>query len=160
MGLGGFVVLSLVLAAGIGRAQNPPDLSRQLQELRRQNEQLQQQLRQQQELIDKLTDKVSRPEGAEERRAADRAALKEGADVPSADRGLLGGPWKAGNVVLSGEARLAFFRSEADGHFPNAEFRVDEAKRFLDARVWKDVFFFTELNLTQRGVFMTGDVVN
>ncbi|MBI2925567.1 MAG: response regulator [Verrucomicrobia bacterium] len=140
----------LVLAAGAGRGQNPPDLSRQLQELRRQNEQLQQQLLQQQELIEKLTEKVSRLEGAEERRAADSASLKEGAGVPSADRGLLGGPLKAGNVVLSGEAGLAFFRSEAGGHFPNNEFRVDEAKLFLDARVWKDVFFFTELNLTQR----------
>jgi hypothetical protein len=50
-------------------------------------------------------------------------------------------------VHLSGEGAVAFFHSDKKGLYPNSEFRVDEAKVFIDAPVWKDVYFFAELNL-------------
>jgi len=48
------------------------------------------------------------------------------------------------------EGGLAIFRSESRGLYPNAEFRVDEAKLFVEAPIWKDVYFFSELNITTR----------
>jgi len=52
--------------------------------------------------------------------------------------------------VISGEAGVAFFHSGSAGQFLNSEFRVDEAKLFVDAQVFDNIYFFTELNLTQR----------
>lgn len=54
------------------------------------------------------------------------------------------------NIILSGEGGLAYFETESKGAFPNNEFRVDEAKLFLDAKLDESVFFYTELNLTLR----------
>lgn len=53
-------------------------------------------------------------------------------------------------ILLSGEGGLAFFDTGQDGQFPNAEFRVDEAKLFVDASPGDDVYFYAELNLTSR----------
>lgn len=54
------------------------------------------------------------------------------------------------DVRLGGEAGAAFFDTGRDGTFPNAEFRIDEAKLFLDAKITGNVFFFAELNIVQR----------
>lgn len=51
---------------------------------------------------------------------------------------------------LSGEGGAAFFRSGSAGQFPNSEFRVDEARLFVEAPIWDETYFFTELNLIQR----------
>lgn len=56
----------------------------------------------------------------------------------------------AGVVIISGEGGVAVFDSGPEGDFPNTEFRVDEAKLFVDASIWNDVYFFTELDLTTR----------
>ena len=68
----------------------------------------------------------------------------------------------AREIRVSGEAGLAFFSSGPDGAFPNAEFRVDDAKIFLEAPVWKNVYFFTGLELVTREVndeyFHVGDL--
>ena len=55
-----------------------------------------------------------------------------------------------GNVHLSGEGGAGFFETGSHGAFPNGEFRVDEAKLFVDAQVWGDVYAFAELNLASR----------
>jgi len=56
----------------------------------------------------------------------------------------------ATKVLLSGEGGIAFFQSGREGMFPNSEFRVDEAKLFVDVQVMPQVFFFTEINLVAR----------
>lgn len=53
-------------------------------------------------------------------------------------------------IHISGEGGLAFFDTGIDGEFPNKEFRVDEAKLFVEAEVWKDIYFFGEVNLLTR----------
>lgn len=53
-------------------------------------------------------------------------------------------------ILLSGEGGLSMFDTGADGQFPNAEFRVDEAKLFVDASPGAEVYFFAELNFTTR----------
>src|SRR6185437_9548336 len=58
-----------------------------------------------------------------------------------------------GKVHLSGEGGAGIFETGSEGQFPNAQFRVDEAKLFVDAAVWGDVYAFAEINLTTREEF-------
>lgn len=51
---------------------------------------------------------------------------------------------------INGEAGAGFFDTGSRGSFPNSEFRIDEARLFLDAKIEENVFLFTELNLAQR----------
>src|SRR5207247_5601709 len=51
---------------------------------------------------------------------------------------------------ISGEAGGAFFDTGSEGAFPNDEFRVDEAKLFVEAAILDDVYFFTEVNVLTR----------
>ena len=53
-------------------------------------------------------------------------------------------------IRVSGEAGLAFFHSGKNGNFPNSEFRVDEAKVFIEAPIWKNVYFFGGVDLVTR----------
>lgn len=53
-------------------------------------------------------------------------------------------------IRLSGEVAFAFFRSGADGQYPNSEFRVDEAKIFIEAQVARNTFLVGGLELTTR----------
>jgi hypothetical protein len=100
---------------------------------------LQEQVQKQQRLIDALSRKVSELE-------KDRPVASVETPEPAKPRG----GFSLGKINFAGEGGLAIFRSEARGNFPNAEFRVDEAKLFVEAPIWKDVYFFTELNITTR----------
>ena len=51
---------------------------------------------------------------------------------------------------ISGEAGGAFFDTGSEGAFPNDEFRVDEAKLFVEAAILDDVYFFSEVNVLTR----------
>ena len=118
--------------------------------LQQQNKQLQDQLRKQQELIDSLTHKVSEIQDLNAKRdgvlTGLKAEIKAGnEEPPPANKAL---PF--GKVNLSGEGGVAFFHSQSKGQTPNAEFRIDEARVFLEGPVWQDVYFFTELNLATR----------
>jgi hypothetical protein len=134
VGLG--VVLTGVFRAG-GAADKDPETQRQIQELREQNDSLQKQLRRQQELIEELGRKVSslRPgTPAEETEPRAGAANEQG----------------LGKLHLSGEASVGLFHSGSRGQYPNTEFQIDEAKLFVEAPIWREIYFFTELNLVTR----------
>src|SRR5688572_14003804 len=117
-----------------------PVTQEQLKELRLQNQLLQQQVQKQQQLIDDLSGKVANLERSKSSDHADESSLP-----PARSAGF-----SLGNVRFSGEGGVAFFRSEAHGPAPNSEFRVDEAKLFVEAPLWKDTYFFAELNITTR----------
>jgi hypothetical protein len=144
--IAGFFIL-----AGSGHgAPDAPVTREQLQLLQQQNELMQQQLQKQQQLIDSLTHKVAEIQTVNVRRDQELSDLKTevkpgGETAPEAGR-----PLHFGKVDITGEGGLAFFHSESKGTTPNAEFRIDEAKIFLEAPIWKNVYFFTELNLTTR----------
>jgi hypothetical protein len=120
-------------------------LRQQVEQLQKQNQSLQEQLRQQRDMMDALQRKVSALE-ASQQRGEQAHALREGST--SSDSSV--GPLKFGNVVLSGEGGLAFFHQGSAGRFSHSDFRVDEAKLFLEAKLWQEVYFFTELNIAQR----------
>jgi len=124
------------------------DLKRQIELLQQQNATLQRQVRQQQSLIETLTQRVSEIE----RGGAKSARISKDLGEERTDRvtaGMLGGV-NLGKLRISGEGAVAFFDSQSKGIFPNSEFRVDEAKLFVEAPIWDDVYFFSELNLATR----------
>ena len=130
----------LCIAAPATTGAGTPVTQEQLKELQRQNELLQQQVQKQQQLIDDLSGKVA---NLERHKSGDRSDEDQPPPAKSAGFSL-------GNVRFSGEGGVAFFRSEAHGPAPNSEFRIDEAKLFVDAPLWKDTYFFAELNITTR----------
>ena len=139
-----WLVALFLLAGEAASAADAPVTQDQLLQLQQQNQQLQQQLQKQQELIDSLTRKVSEIEEADATNGAKAGAVEPMDAAPPAQG------FRFGNVNISGEGGLAFFNSQANGQTPNSEFRVDEARLFLDAPVWNDTYFFTEINLATR----------
>ncbi len=150
--VGNVVIAGLTLCLGPGKAfgDDAADTKAELQELKRQNELLQQQLRQQQEQIEKLTQKMADFEKAAPK-ADETVQPNRESESAEANRSKF---LPFNKVILSGEAAAGFFNSGPGGQYPNHSFRIDEAKLFLDAQLWEDIYFYTELNLTTRE---TGD---
>src|SRR5581483_2019497 len=118
--------------------------------LKKQNELLQQQVRQQQSIIDSLVHKVSAIEDANAQRDREVQKLEtKPADEPPSEPAR---PMHFGRVDITGEGGVAFFHSQSKGQDPNADFRIDEARVFLEAPIWKNVYLFSELDLAAREV--------
>lgn len=109
-----------------------------------QNRQLQQQVQQQQRQIDELRQRVDALQDKQPSKNSDLRATEAPTRLETP------GLRAAREIRVSGEVGLAFFSSGRDGAFPNAEFRVDDARIFLEAPVWKNVYFFTGLELATR----------
>ena len=142
------VVVLALTAGGAAGADDQPVSREEFLQLQQQNQQLQNQMRQQQQVIDTLTHKVSDLETAQAATNQDSTALSAPAasePEPAATTGF-----HLGKVNLSGEGGLAFFESGSQGQTPNSEFRVDEARLFLDAPIWDEVYFYTEMDLATR----------
>jgi hypothetical protein len=100
-------------------------------------------------LIESLNRKVNNIEEANAQRSRELAhAQNEIKEAPPESRSS--GAFGLGKLNISGEGGVAFFHSGSEGAFPNSEFRVDEAKLFVEAPIWENVYFFTELNLMTR----------
>jgi hypothetical protein len=141
------VAAALASLGSVGySAELDPETAASLRELRQQNQLLQEQLKRQQQFIDDLTRKVSALESTSpERKSAEVPSLEPARESwrSAIDSAL-------GKVHLSGEGGIGFFESQSHGQSPNSEFRVDEAKLFVEAPIWGEVYFFSELNLFQR----------
>jgi len=120
-----------------------------LQDVIDQNQRLQEQVRAQQKVIDELSAQMAEMRKASERQDRELQGLQDRAESPAAERSA---PEDHGEslVRLSGEAGLAFFRTGPAGQFPNSEFRVDDAKLFVEAQVWKNVYAVSEIDLMTR----------
>ena len=112
------------------------NLEEQVQLLREQNTSLQQQMQKQSQTLDALTQKVQDLEATNSERekpdSPDSAPAKNG--------------FNFGKVVLSGEGGVGFQKTGSEGFSPNSSFTVEEARLFLDAPIWKDVYFFSEVD--------------
>jgi hypothetical protein len=140
---------ALFLFAGFAvesRADDSVEVKQQLQQLQQQNEKLQEQLRQQQALIDSLTQKVGEIQQATTQRNQEAEHLESEMKQTEPKQG----GFSFGKVSLSGEGGVAFFKTGSEGAFPNSEFRVDEARLFVEAPIWGEVYFFGEVNLMTR----------
>lgn len=143
---GCFALLFLLLFHGFAAADEP-SMRDQLLQFQQQNQQLQKQLQQQQEMIDALTRKVSAIQDTNAQRDRELGDLKthvkeSGEAAPAPIQ-----PFHLGKVDISGEGAVAFFSGQSASQYPHPAFRIDEARLFLDAPVWNDVYFYSELDL-------------
>ncbi|MEY4386367.1 MAG: hypothetical protein RLY20_1650 [Verrucomicrobiota bacterium] len=131
----------VVLALGLGslcpiaQAAEDASLADVVAQLRKQNQLLQEQVAKQNVAIESLNSKVATLES--------KSTASTDAEKPAATG--FGGAM--GKVHISGEGAVGFFDTGSEGRFPNSEFRVDEARLFIDAAVVGDVYAFVELNL-------------
>jgi len=135
-----------IFGAGQLHGADGSGIERQLRELQQQNQALQEQLREQRSLIESLSRKVNDIQDANTQRSSTEHLEANDAGTISKSPAAL----SLGKVNISGEGGVAFFHTGSEGMFPNAEFRVDEAKLFVEAPIWGNVYFFGELNLMTR----------
>ncbi len=144
---GGAAIFFLLTAAG--RGEDLSGTQQQLLLLKQQNDILQQQLQKQQELIDSLTRRVSEIQNASSNHDLAitdlKAEVKDQADQPPVQPSSV-----FGKVHISGEGGIAFFKSQSDGPYSAGQFRIDEAKLFVESPVWGDVYFYSEIDLASR----------
>jgi hypothetical protein len=139
-GLLSSTVLAFVAGALPLRASDT-NLEEQVRSLREQNATLQQQVQRQGDLLDALTQKVRELEAAHTER--------EGAALENSPEPMTGG-LNFGKVNISGEGGVAFFNTGSEGFAPDSDFRVDEARLFVEAPIWKEVYFYGETDLATR----------
>lgn len=120
-----------------------------MQELAEQNKRLQEQLRAQQQTIERLSAEMMELRRTSERQERDLRGLRERGDGPATERVTVEERGD-GALRIAGEAGLAFFRTGPAGQFPNSEFRVDDAKLFLEAKVLKNVYAVGQFDLLTR----------
>jgi hypothetical protein len=142
------VLLCLTVLPVLG--DDMQDLKKDLEQLRQQNHLMQQQLEEQHKMIVELNRKVNElPQTAPPATAGTPGAA--GADLQGGEAAPKeGNGFSMGNLKISGEGGVAFFETGKNGYFPDAQFRVDEARLFLDAPLWQDVYFHGELDLITR----------
>jgi hypothetical protein len=134
-------VLTLLCPAQSSRADDT-NLEMQIQSLQRENAALEQKLEQQNQSIQSLSERVQDLE------ATNTVPSTPGYVAPATPSG-----YNFGNVHLSGEGGVAFFNTGREGFAPDAQFRVDEARLFLEAPIWKSLYFQGELDLFTRDEF-------
>jgi hypothetical protein len=131
-------LLATFFSVGVGYGADA-DTEQRLKQLEQQNQALQEKLKEQQALIDDLAKKVSK---VEDKTTAAAAEPEE----PASSKGF-----GFGNVRISGEGGVGVFHTSAGGQYYNSPFRVDEAKLFVEAPLWKNyVFAYGELDLLTR----------
>ncbi len=132
-------VLAFTCAAASLQADDT-NLAAQVQLLLQQNSLLQKQVQTQGSALDTLTKKVQQLES--ENAARENTATE--------NAGATKGGFNLGKVNFSAEGGVGFFNTGPDGFAPNSEFRVDEARLFVEAPVWDEVYFFSDLDLATR----------
>lgn len=138
----------LLLSAGLGgRAAEVSDAA--VQELIEQNRRLQQQVQEQQRTIQDLTAKMADVLKASERHERELQSLQDNvanistpAAAPTYQRDR--------EVRISGEVEAGMFSTGPNGAFPKSTFRIGDAHIFVEAPVMKDVYFYSDLQLSTR----------
>ena len=141
------VCLAAILFAAAGTIASAEDTEtqRQMKTLQEHNAALEELVHRQATMIEGLNERVGALEKSGGRHA--NTASPEEESPPAAKSS---GGFNLGKINVSGEGGVALFHSGSEGMFPNTEFRIDEAKLFVEAPVWDDIYFFTELNLARR----------
>lgn len=124
-------IAALLLCPAQSSRADDTNLETQIQILQRQNAVLEQKLEQQNQSIQSLTERVQEWEST---------------NAPPSG-------YNFGNVHLGAEGGVAFFNTGREGFAPDAQFRLDEARLFVEAPIWKEVYFQGELDLATRDEF-------
>lgn len=131
-----FIFAAVSLAAVLPLRADTANLTDEVRLLREENALLQQQVKAQGAQLDTLTQKVNGFETTRQVVGGNDQPLPN----PNHDFGL-------GQLHLSVEGGVGFAETGPDGFAPNGQFRVDEARLFLEAPVYNDVYFYGELLL-------------
>jgi hypothetical protein len=134
-----FLAVAVFFSAASLRADDT-NLAEQVQLLQQQNAVLQQQLQKQSGALDSLEKKVQDLETA--------GAEKENSTSENTSPEKSG--FNFGKVNLSGEGGVAFFNTGSEGFAPQSDFRVDEARLFVEAPIWNEVYFYSDVDLATR----------
>lgn len=117
-----------------------------LLELARQNETLLQLAQEQQAQIAELQRRLESRETEDQRQTQ---AIQELQDT-AFDASPASNSRPDSRIIVSGEAGLAFFAGEKNTKFPNEEFRVDDARLFLEAELAQGIYLVSGLELFRR----------
>src|SRR5580700_1123361 len=141
-----YMAACAVFAAGLLRGAETDDTRQQLQQLQLQNQALQEQLQRQQALIDSLASKVVEIQNAQTQNNRELPAIettaKDSVEAPKSG-GILG----VDKVSISGEGGVGFFTTGSEGAYPHSQFRLDEARLFIESPVWNDVYIYCQLDM-------------
>jgi len=141
--------ITVLMLAGNPLRADDTATQEELRHLKEANKALQEQLQQQQSLIETLSRKVNQIEQAETQKSRDldrlESEVKDGYATTKP-----AGIFSLGKVSLSGEGGAGFFNTGSEGAFPNSEFRMDEARLFVEAALLENVYFFGEIDLMTR----------
>ena len=135
-----FAAALFVFAGATLSRAGDTNLEQEVRELRAENSILKKQMQQQGGLLDSLAQKVGQLAAANSSRE-----IAAGENPPPPVNGL-----NFGKVNLSGEGGVAFFNTGSEGFAPHSEFRVDEARLFVEAPLWKEVYFYGDIDLATR----------
>lgn len=151
------MVVGAILLASALHADD--SVETQLRALAEQNQKLQQQVLEQQRAIEQLRGELSTLRGAGDRQERELRGLQERVDDGSGGAKPPAGS-REHEIRVSGQAGLAFFKTGSAGQFPNSEFRLDDAKVFLEAPVMKNTYVFAGLDLQTREASDEGSYVS
>ena len=143
------LLLGLALSAPASGASTAA-LEAEVSALAAQNARLMQMLEAQQAQLARLQERLASMDASQQAQGAQLAALEDEVDstlpaLPSRPRGGL-----ADRVQLSGEFGFAFYLGQENSLFPENDFRVDEARLFVEAEIGRGVYLFTEIELAAR----------
>ncbi|MBI4325926.1 MAG: hypothetical protein HY674_11760 [Chloroflexi bacterium] len=141
---------AMICLTGRSAAAETNDLLQEFGLLRRQNEELRQQLQRQQELIDQLQKEMIQLQEASRRSTRESPMTPDEGPTPPLGPSSLLQPFKSENLALSGQGGVVFFHQGREGQFRYSEFHIDDAKLFLEAKIWEDIYLFSELNVLTR----------
>jgi hypothetical protein len=145
-----YLGLGAGLVVGGARAQTPAPADAALQAVVEQNRLLQEQVKAQQKTIDALNSQMEAIRRASERQDRELQRLAERTETAAAEKAVPVETSRDHEVRIGGEAGLVYFSSGSAGQYPNGEFRVDDTTITVEAPVWKNVYFYSELKLFQR----------
>lgn len=144
-------LLAIIVAFGRPCAAASDAPASDLSELTARNRQLQSQVENQQRQINELRQRLDAMQSTLAVKEPVRAEADFTPAPPREPMRFASPAISSGKEIrVSGEVGVGFFKTRSNGAFPHAEFRVDEARLFVEAPVWKNVYFFTGLELTTR----------
>jgi hypothetical protein len=140
-------VIWVVFASSQAHADDATSTAEALRLLKEQNQALQEQLRQQQIQIESLARKVTELQETHQTKQPESSQTDTGSSDLPPKQSAFG---NLGKVNISGEGGVGFFASGSQGPYPHPQFRVDEARLFVEAPIVDTVYFYSELNLATR----------
>jgi hypothetical protein len=137
--------MALIFFQGVLPAHaDTTNLEQEVRELSKENLELKAQLDHQTDVLNSLSQKVNDLAAANPSSAPASEAAADDAAVPTK------GGFNFGKINVSGEGAVAFFNTGENGFAPHSEFRVDEARLFVEAPIWDEVYFYSDLDLATR----------